>query len=176
MRECGTCTECCRLMGVPEIDKLPDHDCPHCVAKSGCAIYANRPTPCRVFLCGWLASDNDTAKAAGLRVLDTPEENQWRLPHSMRPDLSHVVLTFEDDNLVLVVDPRFPKAWTTARLRPLIDEWLKQRKYCIIQVADRRWLLVGVVDQRKDNKLVRARVPMERFEMEPGQFRWRVAQ
>ncbi len=170
MRECGECTECCRLMGVPEIGKLPDHDCPHCIVKGGCAIYATRPRPCRVFMCGWLASDQDTAKAAGLRVLDNPTNNQWRLPSSMRPDRSHVVLTFEGDNLVLVVDPRFPRAWMTPRLRPLLDEWLTQRQHCIVQHSERRFLLVGLKDRR--GKLVKTRIPLERVEVD-GKNHWR---
>lgn len=53
-RECGRCSLCCKVMGVPEVK--PDFAwCPHCKAgKGGCGIYPDRPERCRDFHCQWL--------------------------------------------------------------------------------------------------------------------------
>lgn len=51
-RQCGDCAACCFVMGVKEIGKPVMSKCQH-QAKKGCSIYAERPTPCRVYSCLW---------------------------------------------------------------------------------------------------------------------------
>jgi hypothetical protein len=73
-RECGSCTLCCRLLPVPEIDKPQYARCPHQCSK-GCRIYAARPTSCAYWNCRWLAGDDTGA----------------------RPDRAHYVVDMMDD-------------------------------------------------------------------------------
>jgi hypothetical protein len=55
-RQCGDCSLCCKLLGVPEIDKPRGEWCRHCRPGSGgCSIYDDRPPICRGYLCAWLA-------------------------------------------------------------------------------------------------------------------------
>jgi hypothetical protein len=53
-KECGGCTACCTLIGVPALSKPAGTRCPHCVV-GGCGIYEERPDSCRKWICGWLA-------------------------------------------------------------------------------------------------------------------------
>jgi hypothetical protein len=53
-RRCGDCNACCRIMAVREIDKPRLVRCPH-LAGRGCGVYAERPTSCAAFKCGWLS-------------------------------------------------------------------------------------------------------------------------
>jgi len=58
VRECGTCSLCCKLLGVTELGKAGGKWCEHAVVPGGgCRIYGERPRSCRVFACGWLASE-----------------------------------------------------------------------------------------------------------------------
>lgn len=52
-RQCGGCTECCTVLGVPELGKAFYKECQH-EGDHGCLRYANRPQKCRNFSCQWL--------------------------------------------------------------------------------------------------------------------------
>lgn len=68
MRECGSCTLCCTVTRVPELNKPENVQCSNC--KSGCSIYNERPTSCRTFACEWLKGDLDEiARPDKLHVL-----------------------------------------------------------------------------------------------------------
>jgi hypothetical protein len=91
-KSCGSCTTCCTVMGVPELKKRPWEPCPHVTPGRGCGIYAERPSGCRTFICGWL------------------------LDSSMGPDLKpencHVVFDQKDEqNIFATCDANFPDAW-----------------------------------------------------------------
>ena len=53
-RQCGDCKVCCTVPPIdePEMQKLPNVMCRHRL-KCGCDIYAERPTVCRTYFCGW---------------------------------------------------------------------------------------------------------------------------
>jgi hypothetical protein len=74
-RQCGTCTKCCELLPVAELQKAGFTHCKHeglfPPITLGCAIYAKRPGPCRIWSCWWL--DNE----------------KW--PDELRPDRCGVV-------------------------------------------------------------------------------------
>jgi hypothetical protein len=55
-RACGSCSLCCRVLGVAELDKPEGAWCQHCTKSAGCAIFgqAERPLPCRTWTCAWL--------------------------------------------------------------------------------------------------------------------------
>ena len=55
MRACGTCTLCCHVLGVKEIEKPPLQWCQHCTVGVGCQVYDERPQQCRDFSCLWLS-------------------------------------------------------------------------------------------------------------------------
>ena len=91
-RECGSCTLCCRVLGIGEILKPPGQTCPDCAVGEGCTIYDRRPLTCRDFYCGFLL------------MKDLGEE--WR------PSQSRLILLFDgEDNRVRVhVDRVLPSA------------------------------------------------------------------
>jgi Fe-S-cluster containining protein len=69
--ECGTCTACCTIMAVTELNKPARWACPH-VASAGCGIYAARPESCRAFNCVWLRGaigDDESLRPDRLGVL-----------------------------------------------------------------------------------------------------------
>jgi Fe-S-cluster containining protein len=53
IRECGSCSACCTVIGVHELEKGTYEACRH-LSKRGCGIYARRPGSCRTFECEWL--------------------------------------------------------------------------------------------------------------------------
>jgi hypothetical protein len=52
---CGTCTMCCRSLGVEELNKPAWTRCTHSRPGTahGCAIYADRPPSCQSYECAW---------------------------------------------------------------------------------------------------------------------------
>jgi hypothetical protein len=104
-RVCGSCTLCCKLLTVPDLEPAKPRDvwCEHCLQGTGCGIYERRPQSCRVFDCVWLQRPG--------------------LPDTLRPDRCKVVLTTIEAERALVaqVDPGYPDAWR----RPEIARLLK---------------------------------------------------
>ena len=41
-RDCGSCSLCCKILGIAALDKPVGQWCPNCVQGQGCAIYADR--------------------------------------------------------------------------------------------------------------------------------------
>lgn len=56
-RGCGTCTLCCKVLGVESVGKEKGQWCAHCRVGKGCSIYADRPDDCRAFNCVYVASE-----------------------------------------------------------------------------------------------------------------------
>src|SRR4051812_14872278 len=50
-RECGTCTLCCKVAAVEELNKPNGVWCSHCLSGKRCTIYDQRPQSCRSFYC-----------------------------------------------------------------------------------------------------------------------------
>jgi hypothetical protein len=65
-RECGTCTACCEGWAAGTIrgyDMRPGTHC-HFLLDKKCTIYDERPqSPCRNFVCGWLAEESPFPEA-----------------------------------------------------------------------------------------------------------------
>jgi hypothetical protein len=95
--DCGTCTLCCKVLGIKEFDKPINQWCKHTHPGKGCKIYETRPQSCHDYACVWLQS----------------QEAPNALPPEMRPDKCKVVMTFPVDQEVITchVDPGFPAAW-----------------------------------------------------------------
>ena len=111
-RTCGTCTACCKIMGIDELKKPPSVWCPHCEIAKGCKIYDDRPQSCQSFRCLWL---NDT-----------------RLPDEMRPDKTKVVFHVEKEKerLKVNVDPDRPDAWK----KGLVWQYISVARRCGVDV------------------------------------------
>jgi hypothetical protein len=85
MRKCGSCTVCCTLTAVPELDKPIGMTCVHC--EQGCRIYAGRPSSCETYACAWLTGHFDAAARpdrSGVLV----EEHPLIVAVLLRPDLT----------------------------------------------------------------------------------------
>jgi len=83
-RKCAGCTLCCKLVPTAELDKPSGVRCKHQRTGRGCAIYATRPSSCRLWSCVWL-TDPD---AADLR----------------RPDRVHYVIDIMPDFVTMTFD------------------------------------------------------------------------
>ncbi|RTL06409.1 hypothetical protein EKK58_05510 [Candidatus Dependentiae bacterium] len=76
MRPCDGCTECCTIIGVRSLNKLPGQRCKF-VGESGCKTYPNRPQECRQFYCFWrfgYMDDEDRPDKSGI-VLNPRQMN-----------------------------------------------------------------------------------------------------
>lgn len=143
MSGCGSCTLCCKVMEVPELEKDAGAWCTHCDKRNGCTVYDARPISCRVFDCIWLQSQK--------------REDEDPMPAELRPDRSHVVLTTGDNDataLVAFVDPQYPDAWQQSVmgrfLRRLIDA---KRPVVVIAIGPRR---IGFLGGKRVDALVKA--------------------
>jgi hypothetical protein len=108
-------------MSVYELEKSPGEWCPHCRIGVGCSIYANRPTECHQFLCGYLTFS------------DLSEE--WK------PSRSQIVITTEviRNDITFHVDPNYPDAW---RREPFYS-YMKQRAERVASQCGRVLVIVG---------------------------------
>ncbi len=104
-RACGTCTLCCKVVGVLEIAKPAGLWCPHCVGGKRCAIYDARYASCRSFFCQWMLE-----KGLG------PE---WK------PQRAKFVLVKTEGgrHLTACVDPRYPSAWRRSPYYENLKQW-----------------------------------------------------
>jgi len=104
-RNCGTCTLCCKLMGISELDKARGEWCRHCDIGRGCRIYDERPAECREFYCSYL-----TSPIMG---------EHWF------PARSKMVVAAEDggERIVIHVDPSRPGAWREQPYYQEIKNW-----------------------------------------------------
>jgi hypothetical protein len=125
MSACGSCTLCCKLLGVPDLTP-PGSWCRHCAPGRGCTIYEGRPEPCRDFECGWLG---------------TPRRDP-----EFRPDRLHMIVSGESEPLqayTVHVDPAYPDAPKRPLGRRLIDALIAHGKYrnVVLITGDRRTLI-----------------------------------
>ena len=103
-RACGSCTMCCKLLHIDELDKPADVWCPHAAPGKGCTIYAERPQTCRTFRCFWL----DHAEA----------------PDAWRPDRCGFVMSRKRHGVLMVfVDHRRADAWRRQPYYGQIKTW-----------------------------------------------------
>jgi hypothetical protein len=84
-RTCGTCTLCCKLIEVTELEKPRGTWCHHCrqhQGQGGCNIYQDRPLGCREFVCGWL---------------------QGEVPEDLKPESCGAVFDMDNDGKTIVM-------------------------------------------------------------------------
>jgi len=92
-RSCGTCSLCCKVYSVQELNKPAGRWCIHSVPGLGCANHADRPPVCSQFFCSWLVDLN--------------------LGPEWKPEVCRFVLSADPayQALTLMVDPGMPLAW-----------------------------------------------------------------
>jgi hypothetical protein len=122
-RGCGSCTLCCKLLAIDEIDKPRGAWCRHCDIGRGCRIYAERPGPCREFHCGYLTWD--------------------QVGEHWLPAKAKMVMMLEPsgDRLAVYVDPSRPDAWREQPYYGELKHWsrlaARELKQVIVVVGDR---------------------------------------
>jgi hypothetical protein len=104
-RICGSCTMCCTVVGVEELNKPAGVTCSYAVAGSGCTIRDHRPRSCRRFFCGWR--------------LDPNIDSLWK------PEICGFVLTISlrHGAMMVMVDPARPFAWKMQPYFGRLKEW-----------------------------------------------------
>lgn len=125
-RSCGSCSLCCKVMSIPELEKPAGSWCPNVRLGSscgGCAIYETRPESCRSFACAWL---------------------DGFLPENLKPDRSKAVVTASNAGwLVVHVDPKYPDAATSGALGRWLAETSLLAPVLIVCGARRRLIANG---------------------------------
>lgn len=119
-RNCDTCTMCCKILSIKDLEKPQGQWCSHCNIGKGCKIYDLRPEECKTFYCGYLS---------WVMV------NEWWFPAKCKM----VIVSELDGNRIAVhVDPARPNAWKEEPYYSEIKEWacrvageLKQVVVCI---------------------------------------------
>lgn len=104
-KDCGTCTLCCKLFPVPELDKPSGAWCRHIVQGRGCGIHATRPQVCRAFHCQWLYNPD--------------------LGPEWKPETARFVLSIypKSNTLAVTVDPGFPRNWAQEPYLSQLRRW-----------------------------------------------------
>jgi hypothetical protein len=109
-RSCGTCSLCCKLIHVAELNKPMGQWCPHCLKSGGCGIYETRPNVCRDWFCEWIANPNIG--------------DEWR------PLSTKMVMIVVNDGgaqkLVVHVDQGSPLAWKKEPHYSDIKRWASE--------------------------------------------------
>jgi hypothetical protein len=138
-RRCSTCTLCCKVMGIQELDKPAGRWCAHCQPGQGCDIYGRHPPSCSVFMCLWLSAPG--------------------VPERLRPDRCNVVLAAEANGARLVAhcDPDHPMAWRGPHIYPVLKAEARRAwgagRWVVAKAAQQFWLVtpdedldMGVMD------------------------------
>ena len=107
-RSCGSCSLCCKVVGVEELGKPIGAWCRHCNRQKGCGIYETRPPSCRTFICQWML-------AADLG----PE---WK------PDRAKFAMLKSGGgrHLTVFADPGNPSAWRRSPYYESLKKWAAQ--------------------------------------------------
>ena len=106
-RVCGTCSLCCKVAAIKELDKPAGVWCQHARPGQGCSIHGRHPRDCETFRCGWLEMD--------------------ALGEDWKPINSKFVLRLDEDLRRLIVsnDPAHPAAWKKPSFYKVIKGWAR---------------------------------------------------
>ena len=129
VRNCGSCSLCCKVLEVMDVDKPVNTVCKFSTA-GGCTIYNERPRMCRSFSCAWLQGHVD---------------DDWY------PEDAGIVLHFSLDALNVQVDIENPDRWREepyfSKLCELSLKGIKVgggRSYAtLVIVGDEKYMLLG---------------------------------
>lgn len=104
-RTCGSCTLCCKLFPVPELEKPGGRWCAHIVQGKGCGIHQKRPAACRAFWCQWIENAD--------------------LGPEWKPERARFVLSIYPgtNSLAVTVDAATPGAWRAPAYLASLRRW-----------------------------------------------------
>lgn len=123
-RECGTCTACCTVLGIPSLQKPAWTPCSNLCDK-GCSIYDARPTECREYVCFWrqgYGEENDRPDDLGV-VIGTSTA-----PALVQIAVGRGVPRFTND--IVFLRESKPGAFKTQRVRAHVDRILLTGGVC----------------------------------------------
>lgn len=129
-RKCGSCTLCCKLLAVPQMEKQENRWCSSCLPGKGCMTYESRPVACRDFACLWVQTPGNPLAALG---------------EELRPDRCKVIFTASRDGnaLLLTVDPSRPDAWKNGAVADLLAHFLDGQTEIHIVIGRERMRIGG---------------------------------
>lgn len=130
-KACGSCSACCKLLYVRELDKPACVWCEHALPGKGCGVYETRWEVCRTFKCSWLRDDN--------------------FPDNWRPDKSgFIVREMGNNTLRIDVEPTKPDAWRRKPFYAQIKQWsadaLAKRGAVVVTIGDRTTVVFPEAD------------------------------
>ena len=150
-RQCGDCSLCCKVLGIPELNKPKDAWCPNFAPGAGCRIYPGRPPSCRNFICRWLG--------------DPSMGPEWKPSHCK------MVVDSKPGLFVVHADPAVSQPWRAepyfSVLKRLSAQGLQNNalgKGTIVMVIERRRTIVILPDREVDLGVIS---PDARIAMEP---------
>lgn len=133
---CQDCDGCCRVLEVKELNKPLGVPCQHLGATlfgSGCTIYAERPEPCKQYVCLWL----DSQRRPGTE----------RFAADLRPDVSKVVLGWpwgiERDVMYVFPYPDYQDNWRLGPVGEYLRAILALGAKVVVMLKDKRIVLKG---------------------------------
>jgi hypothetical protein len=147
-RTCGSCTFCCKVLGIGALEKPAGRWCAHCKPGRGCTIYEKRPGECADFACQWLVDP--------------------RFPEALRPDKVKVMVSGDQGGRIIAhCDPDNPAAWRS----PAVFHTLKSvaantwaSAVTVLAVAGRRtWLIAPAAEYDLGVVPEGGQVEMEKF-------------
>jgi hypothetical protein len=130
-RECGSCTLCCKIFRIAEVESAPGEWCKNCAPGKGCMIHAVRPAVCHNYFCSWMF--------------------QPGLGPEWKPEKSKIILNVElnGQRLAAHIDPGSPGAWRRSPYYESLKRWsadalMKQQQvsvwigqHCIVILPDK---------------------------------------
>ena len=145
-RQCGDCSLCCKVLGIPELDKPKDSWCPNFLAGTGCRIYADRPPSCHNFVCRWLS--------------DSMMGPEWK------PSVCKMVVDSKLSLFVVHVDPAVSRPWRAEPYFSVLKRLSAQglTKGTIVMAIERRRTIIILPDREVDMGVIG---PDARIAMEP---------
>ena len=119
-RACGTCTLCCRLPDIEELQKPANMLCRHGMEGRGCSIYETRPQGCRDFWCLWRSGT--------------------RLGEHWNPVHSHMMVYVQGPQVTVLVEPDHAKIWRQPPYHAELTNWASELQkgggYIIVFAGD----------------------------------------
>lgn len=135
---CADCTACCTVFEVKEVGKAFGQKCPHLgptLFGPGCGIYADRPQPCKNYVCLWLDSQR--------------RQGTEKMPEELRPDVCHVVMGWpwakDRETLFVYPLPGYESAWRKPPVSSHLRLILSRGGKVVIVSGDKRIALKGTM-------------------------------
>jgi len=127
-RECGSCSLCCKVYAISELEKPAGIWCSHCKPGRGCAVHDALPTQCIEFNCLW--------------------RTEASIGPDWKPDRSKMVVTISPVNgyINVQVDGSAPQAWRKQPHYGQLHQWarnnLQKGIYVLVFINDNATLIM----------------------------------